>query len=286
MAELFSEFIMILFSESKLNLGLRVVAKRRDGYHNIQSIFLPFSLYDVLEVQEANSFEYVQQGCKIETNLESNLCYKTWAYFAQNYGLPAVKIYHQKSVPIGAGLGGGSANVASLIKYFNQGFALGLSLAKQIEIAAKLSADAPFFLYNSPALVTGLGELVEPIDFSIPAEYRLVLCVPEQLRVSTVQVFSKVVAVARDENDLRKFVAEPIYNWANKICNDFEAIVFAELPILAQIKAQFYADGAIFASMTGTGAGIYAIFDKSVNIVPENYPNCNLYTAPKLNWQV
>lgn len=108
---------MILFSACKLNLGLRIVAKRADSYHNIQSIFYPFPLFDILELHEADSFTYEQQGFTIEGRMEDNLCYKTWHYFSRFYGIPPLKIYHQKSVPIGAGLGGGSANVASLIKF-------------------------------------------------------------------------------------------------------------------------------------------------------------------------
>lgn len=270
---------MILFSACKLNLGLRIVAKRADSYHNIQSIFYPFPLFDILELHEADSFTYEQQGFTIEGRMEDNLCYKTWHYFSRFYGIPPLKIYHQKSVPIGAGLGGGSANVASLIKFFNQQFTLGLSMQNLMQIAANISADSPFFLQDSPALVSGLGEEIEPMDFAIPKDYLIILCIPRNLRISTAEIFRQIKPQKQDIKQLRNLSIESIADWRNILVNDFEDIVFPQYPRLAQIKAQLYVDGAIFASMTGTGAGIYGIFPNKVQININKYPQINIYTS-------
>lgn len=148
-----------------------------------------------------------------------------------------------------------------------------------MQIAANISADSPFFLQDSPALVCGLGEEIEPMDFAIPKDYLIILCIPRNLRISTAEIFRQIKPQKQDIKQLRNLSIESIADWRNILVNDFEDIVFPQYPRLAQIKAQLYVDGAIFASMTGTGAGIYGIFPNKVQIDINKYPQINIYTS-------
>lgn len=254
---------MITYPNCKINLGLHVVGKRPDGYHDLETIFLPVhSLRDELEITEG-SLSMQQDGITLDNAPEDNLCMKAWRLLHDEFDIPPVSIRLKKGIPFGAGLGGGSSDAAFTLKMLNEMFALGLIDSQLEQRAARLGADCAFFIRNRAAYAIGIGDSLEPIEIDMSA-YRIVIEIPEGEHVSTKEAYS---GLKRDlfgaiRPDLRKAVKQSIGEWRSFIVNDFEASVFPAHPAIAALKDDMYRRGALYASMTGSGAAVFGIFEK------------------------
>ena len=261
---------MITYPNCKINLGLHVVGRRPDGYHDLETIFLPVTdLCDELEIHPSTGSKQptiMQEGITLDNAPDDNLCIKAWRLLHDEFGIPAVSIRLKKGIPFGAGLGGGSSDAAFTLKMLNAMFSLGLDAAGLEHRAARLGADCAFFIQNRPAYATGIGDQLEPLSqFSIlNSQFSIQIEVPEGEHVSTKEAYQGLNRdlFGRPRPDLRETVRRPIEEWRNLIVNDFEASVFPAHPAIAALKEDMYARGAIYASMTGSGAAVFGIFDK------------------------
>lgn len=250
---------MIVFPNAKINLGLQIVAKRPDGFHNIASCFYPVGWSDALEILPASaetSFE--SSGIQIPGEASGNLCLRAYQLVAADYSLPPVRIHLHKAVPIGAGLGGGSADGAFTIKLLNQLFELGLSVQQMQQYARQLGSDCAFFIENKPVYCFEKGDQFEPIDLSLSGKW--IRLVNPGIHVSTAEAYAGVRPTL-PSTDLRALLQEPITAWRSTVQNDFEASVATKYPAIANIKNTLYQQGALYASMTGSGSTIYGIFE-------------------------
>ena len=249
---------MIVYPNGKINLGLNVLEKRADGYHEISSVFYPVKqLFDMLEILPADNFSFSSSGIAIPGG--SNICNKAFDLLKADYDVGNVKIHLHKMIPIGAGLGGGSADGAFVLKALNELFELNLTNNQLEKYALKLGADCPFFIENTPKYVEGIGEKMTAIDLDL-SDYDIKFIFPE-LHISTAEAYGGVTPDIPEHN-LLDAIKHPINNWKEEVQNDFEVSAFAKYPQLAKMKAKLYADGAIYASMTGSGSVIYGVLRK------------------------
>lgn len=253
---------MILFPNAKINLGLNVVSKRADGYHNLETIFYPIPIYDALEVlispNLASRYEFTSSGIEMDCSVEKNLCIKAYNLLAKDFELQPVLIHLHKHIPMGGGLGGGSADATFMLVALNTLFSLDISDDKLINYAVQLGADCPFFVKNKACFASGIGEVLEPINLSLKGYY-LVLANPN-IHISTAEAFSNISPKAPVVSIL-EHIAKPQVEWKNLLKNDFEESVFPAHPEIKIMKERFYADGALYVSMSGSGSSVYAIFD-------------------------
>ena len=247
---------MIVYPNAKINIGLNILEKRADSYHNLSSVFYPvIELFDTLEILPAKDFSFSSSGLSIPGN--SNICFKAFELLKADFGIDNVTIHLHKKIPIGAGLGGGSSDGAFTLKALNELFELELSIIKLEYYALKLGADCPFFIENVPKYVTGIGENLMSIDLDLSA-YKLKFIFPE-FRISTSEAYVDVVPNITETN-LLYLINQPIENWKSIVKNDFEFSAFLKYPKLKLLKESLYSDGAIYASMTGSGSVIYGLF--------------------------
>ncbi len=256
---------MITYPNCKINLGLHIVGKRPDGYHDLETIFVPVTdMCDELEIVEG-PLSMSQDGIALDNAPEDNLCMKAWQLLNDEFGIPAVSIRLKKNIPFGAGLGGGSSDAAFTLKMLNEMFALGLSDSQLEQRAARLGADCAFFIQNRPAYATGIGDRLEPIDFNIQdSKFSIHIEIPEGEHVSTKEAYTGLnrELFGTQRPDLREAVKQPIERWRDLIVNDFETSIFPAHPAIAAIKEEMYRRGALYASMTGSGAAVFGIFAK------------------------
>ena len=251
---------MLLFPNAKINIGLDIVARRSDGYHDIETLFVPVpELADVLEIVFAEEAKMVQYGLEYDGEPEDNLCFRAFRLLQKEKGIGNVEIHLYKKIPVGAGFGGGSADCAFTLLALDSLFNLGLSKEELADYAATLGSDCPFFIYNRPMMASGRGEILKPCEIDLSG-YRIELATPD-IHVSTREAYSKVVP-AQPETPLAERLARPIGQWRGSVKNDFEPSVFAAHPSLAAIKEDFYSRGAVYASLSGSGAALYGIFKK------------------------
>ena len=267
---------MITFPNAKINLGLNIVEKRPDGYHNLETIFYPINLQDALEVtrRENNDKEYTLHisGSSLEGEPEDNLVVKAYKLLKKDYpGLLPVDIHMYKHIPAGAGLGGGSSDAACMIKLLNDKFSLGLSTERMEEYAVKLGADCSFFIRNKPVFATGIGNLFEPVELSLKG-YHIILIKPD-IFVSTRDAFAEIKPV-RPAVSLKEIVKQPMETWKNSMKNDFEDSVFKKFPEIADIKDELYDLGAVYAAMSGSGSSVYGIFKAPIENVEDKFCGC------------
>ena len=277
---------MIAYPNVKLNLGLHVLRRREDGYHDLDTLFVPFTgFHDTLEIitgddysrtsahlQETYAGAQLAQGITPDGKLMVTLARKegvdwdplkdltarAYALLAEQYKLPPMKIYLEKTSPVGAGLGGGSADAASALRLIAELADLTLSDVELAGLAARLGSDCAFFIYNRPMLGSGRGEILEPFDIDLSG-YRVEVTVPEDIAVSTADAYRGIVPKER-EHPLRDILVRPVEEWKGLLVNDFETTVFARYPRLAEIKQSLYDSGAVYAAMSGSGSALFAIF--------------------------
>ncbi|TAJ14165.1 4-(cytidine 5'-diphospho)-2-C-methyl-D-erythritol kinase [Marinilabiliaceae bacterium JC017] len=262
---------MICFPNAKINLGLNIINKRSDGYHNIETVFLPIGLRDVLEVvhncEGKQDYTWGNTGIVVDTPPENNICIKALRLMQQEVALSPIQIHLHKHIPFGAGLGGGSADAAFMLKLLNDFFELSLSNEKLKEMAVKLGADCSFFVDNMPAYATGIGEIMEPVTLNLEG-YHLVLIVPD-IHVSTPEAYSLVVPKKPDVC-VKDSIKRPVEEWKDSIKNDFEISVFSKYPAIAELKQMLYDKGAVYASMSGSGSSVYGIFREEPELKMES----------------
>ncbi|WP_286858270.1 MULTISPECIES: 4-(cytidine 5'-diphospho)-2-C-methyl-D-erythritol kinase [Sphingobacterium] len=250
---------MILFANAKINIGLQVIAKRTDGYHELNSVFYPLPLYDIIELLETDKEQstLTVQGERIPGDQADNLCLRAHALLKKEFDIPSVTIDLIKQIPIGAGLGGGSADASFVLKGLNELFKLNLTDLQLKEYAAQLGADCPFFIGNTPVFATGIGTDFKTVSLDL-SEYYIAVIMPD-IHISTAEAYKGVKPKASDVN-LEEAIRLPIQEWKFLIRNDFEDDIFDNHPLLKEIKEALYQKGAIYASMSGSGAAIYGIF--------------------------
>ena len=267
---------MITFPHAKINIGLQVTERRPDGYHNLDTVFYPIPIHDVLEVIVAEGADYDCRlhisGITIEGDTDNNLVVRAYRLLAADYAMPSVDIYLHKHIPTGAGLGGGSADAAFTLKMLNEMFSLGLSEPQLSGYASRLGSDCAFFIYNRPMIGEGRGEILTEYDLGDlfgcdnsdgkSSKYDLQVLVPEGISVSTADAYGGIVPKL-PEVALRNALARPIEQWDGVLVNDFETTVFEKHPALAAIKRSLYDSGAVYASMSGSGSALFAVYPKS-----------------------
>lgn len=263
---------MVLFPNCKINLGLHITSKRTDGYHDLETVFYPVALKDALEIIPSTETSFQLSGLRIDGNFNDNLCIKAYELLKRDFpDLPSVSIYLYKAIPLGSGLGGGSADGAFMLLMLNKEFQLNVSEQQLINYALKLGSDCPFFIINKPCFATGRGENLFPVEVDLSA-HKIVLVNPG-VHVSTKKAFSNLKPAA-PEKSTREIIAQPISTWKDELINDFEKNVFEEFPSIKEIKDNLYDSGAVYASMTGSGSTVYGIFhaDAKMDVdFPENY---------------
>lgn len=254
---------MLVFPNAKINIGLNIVEKRPDGFHNIESCFYPIGWSDALEITAAEAFSFETDGISIPGNNADNLCKKAYDILAGDYELHPVKMHLLKAIPIGAGLGGGSSDAAFAIKALNDFFKLDISYEKQLDYARRLGSDCAFFILNKPAYCFQKGDCFEDIDLKLAGKW--IVLVNPGIHISTIEAYAGIKPEAAKTN-LRDDLKEPVAGWATRIKNDFEATLFPKYPLLKEIKQRLYDDGAGYASMSGSGSTVYGIFDQQKNL--------------------
>ena len=279
---------MITYPNVKLNVGLRVLRRREDGYHDLDTLFIPYTgFHDTLEIitgddysrtsahlQETYSPEQMAQGISADGKLMvtlarkegvdwdplKDLTAKAYGLLAEQYKLPPMKIYLEKTSPVGAGLGGGSADAAFALRMIAELAGISLSDEELAALAARLGSDCAFFIYNRPMLGSGRGEILEPFEIDLSG-YRIEVTVPEDIAVSTADAYRGIVPKIPD-TPLREVLSHPVEEWKGLLVNDFETTVFAKHPRLAEIKQSLYDNDAVYAAMSGSGSALFALYRK------------------------
>ena len=252
---------MITFPNIKINLGLSITEKRPDGYHNLETVFYPVALEDALEIrtnpEAQQKFTLHQHGMEIAGNPENNLVVKAYLLLDKEFHLPPVEIHLYKHIPSGAGLGGGSSDAAFMLKLLNEHYNLQLSDNQLEDYAATLGADCAFFIKNTPTYAEGIGNIFSPIELSLKG-YRIMI-VKQDVFVSTREAFANI-RPHRPEYPVREVIRRPVAEWKDTLINDFEASVFPQYPVIGEIKEELYHQGAIYASMSGSGSSVFGLF--------------------------
>ncbi len=254
---------MISFPNAKINIGLYITQKRPDGYHNLESVFYPVACTDALEIINADQLGFSSTGIVIPGQELDNICVKAYQLLQNKFNLPPVHIHLHKAVPIGAGMGGGSADAAFTLKMLNDFFKLNLTTPQIIAFAQQLGADCAFFVENKPKYCFNKGDEFEAIELDL-SQYKIVLINPN-IHISTAEAYAGIVPKIAEIN-LKIELLKPIETWQNTIHNQFEDHLFVTYPILPQIKANLYQSGAKYASMTGSGSTLYGIFDQETEL--------------------
>lgn len=271
---------MILFPNAKINLGLDILFKREDGYHEVVTAMIPVGWHDILEIVPARGTEttLTTSGRPVNCPTEKNLVMKAYRAMAEIVNLPAVDIYLRKIIPDGAGLGGGSADAAFMLRGLNELFALGFSDDRLAEIASSIGADCPFFIYNRPMLATGTGTALSPIDINLDGLTAVIVKPAEG--VTTATAYSRVTPSIPDKA-LPETVCLPVTEWRGRLKNDFEPSVFPLLPQVAAIKKHLDEMGAVYSSMSGSGSAVYGLFkcDILAETVKADFPECDTWTG-------
>lgn len=248
---------MIVFPNAKINIGLNVISKREDGYHNIETIFYPVKLSDALEIADSGNTEFTLSGWRLGGSVEDNLIYKAYLLLKNDFKLPKFKIHLHKTIPFGAGLGGGSSDAAFTIKLLNEYFNLGLDLAQLEKYASLLGADCSFFIFNKPAFASGIGDQLKPVEIDL-SDYEILIVKPK-VAVNT-SVAYRNIKPANPSFSLQELNKISIEEWKNLVVNDFEKTVFPTYPEIQNLKEVLYEMGAIYASMSGSGSAVFGVF--------------------------
>jgi 4-diphosphocytidyl-2-C-methyl-D-erythritol kinase len=263
---------MIAFPNAKINLGLHITEKRQDGFHNLETVFLPIKWSDVLEFAEADELCFTSSGIQLDGLPESNLVMKAYQLLKKDFDLPPLKIHLHKQIPFGAGLGGGSSDAAFMLRLLNQTFDLNLSLQRLLEYAAILGSDCPFFIRNEPVYATGRGEIMWPVEVRLNDMF--ILLVKPPVEVSTAKAFQFVVPQKPDFS-LPDLLQLPVEKWRGQVINQFESSVFQQYPAIGKLHSLLYELGAVYASMSGSGSCVFGLFRELptdwISLFPSNY---------------
>ena len=255
---------MIQFSPCKINLGLSILEKRADGFHALETVFYPVGLHDIVEVVPTKLFTFSHSGISIPGDASNNLCVKAFHLLKADYPqITAVKIHLHKNIPMGAGLGGGSGDGTTVLILLNQLFELKLTQKQLLDYAARLGSDCPFFIFNEACHASGRGEILEPIAIDL-SNYTIALIHPG-IHIATSWAFQQLSPCVKEKSILT-IIKQPIETWKSELINDFEAPVFKAHPALEDLKNNLYEQGAIYASMSGSGSSLFGIFPKGTKL--------------------
>lgn len=253
---------MVIFPNAKINLGLRITSKREDGYHNLDTVFYPIPLYDILEIipqQKNGELVFTSSGIPVPGEHNSNLCIKAYALLKNDFPwIPSVRLHLHKTIPMGAGMGGGSSDAAFMLRLMNQTFDLKIDDLQLKVYALALGSDCPFFIDNTPVHATGRGELMKPIACNLSQKSIVLVC--PGIHISTKEAFGNIEPSSHGPSTL-DMVGQAIETWRSSLVNEFEKTVFPLYPQLSDTKDQLYEMGAQYASMTGSGSTIFGIFE-------------------------
>lgn len=250
---------MIDFPSCKINLGLNITEKRPDSFHNIETVFYPVKWTDALEIIEGGNepFQLIVSGLKVEGNTEENLIFKAYKLLSEVQKLPALKVHLHKVLPMGAGLGGGSSDAAFFLKLVNKQLKLNLSTEKLTEMAQKLGADCAFFIKNTPVFAKGKGDQLESIAVDL-SKYHILVVYPG-IHSSTKEAYEGV-QLGKPQKSIKVILQQPIETWKNELVNDFEKSIFKKYPEIEKLKNTLYENGAIYASLSGSGSAVFGVF--------------------------
>ena len=255
---------MIAFPNAKINLGLNIVSKRPDGYHNLESCFYPVLWQDILEILPSKKTQFTSSGIDIPGNPDSNLCLKAYQFLKKDFDIPPVNIHLHKIIPIGAGLGGGSADATFTLKMLNELFELQISDESLERYASQLGSDCPFFVENKPVYATGTGTDFSSINIDLTGKY--IVIVKPEVHVSTAKAYAGITPQVPPINVKEIIEIRNTREWKDLLKNDFEEGIFHSHPEVAAVKQLLYDHGAIYASMSGSGSAVFGIFDFEPNI--------------------
>jgi len=251
---------MIIFSPAKINLGLQVLERRSDGFHNLQSLMYPTGLCDILEIHQREGdpdLHFKQSGIRFEKDLEQNLCVEAWKLFSEAFTLPPLSMHLHKQIPVGAGLGGGSSNASATLMGLNQLIGEKLHLEELARMSSRLGSDCPYFLHKGAMLMEGRGEILTRIPLRLDTYY-LVLIFPG-IHISTAKAYAGI-RPAHPELFIQELIQYRVDQWKELMKNDFEESLFESYPLLAELKNQLYGSGAVYASLSGSGSALYGLF--------------------------
>ena len=249
---------MIVYPHAKINLGLHILEKRSDGFHNIESLLYPVELCDILEIKPAEQIRLFLYGLPIEGDPKNNLCLKAWEMLRQDFSIPPLQFHLYKRIPCGAGLGGGSSDGAYTLKLLNSYFSLDLSQEQLLSYAARLGSDCPSFIPKRPSLACGRGEQITAYDIDLSG-FRILICRPP-LFISTAQAYARS-RPKQPEHSLINALSLPVSLWKEHLINDFEEVLFPVFPVLRQYKETLYDSGAVYAALSGSGAALFGLYD-------------------------
>ena len=255
---------MLNFPNAKINLGLHITEKRKDGYHNIDSCFYPIPMKDILEIVDAEESRLITKGLSIPGDPQNNLIWKAFQMIRTDFTIPEQEILLYKNIPMGAGMGGGSADGAFMLTLMNQKFKLGLNIAELEAYALQLGSDCPFFIQNQPKHVMGRGEILNNIEIDLSG-WHLALVFPG-IHIGTKEAYAGITPNKNRASVKEIIEGKAIADWKNELMNDFEASVFNSYPQLAEIKTKLYEAGATYAAMTGSGSTLFGIFKEQQDI--------------------
>ena len=277
---------MLTFPCAKINLGLNITSEREDGYHNLETVFFPVPITDALEVKLMhNDFPSYEPcdlkitGNAVDCDEQNNLVVKAYKLLAQDFSLPRVHTHLVKRIPMQAGLGGGSADGAFMIRLLDERFRLNMGIAEMERYASRLGSDCAFFITAEPSFGTGRGEVLEPVQIvenNLQAFY--IAIVKPAVAVSTREAFKQIVC-RQPEHCCRDIVRQPVETWKAMLTNDFEIPAFRQHPELPAIKQQLYNLGAVYAQMSGSGSAFFGLFRREPQQVKETFPGCFTFTS-------
>lgn len=265
---------MIRFPNAKINIGLHILRKREDGYHDLNAFFVPIKWNDVLEIIPSTDgiFNFKQSGISLDCPIDQNLCVKAYELLRSKYEIPSVHMQLLKNLPFGAGMGGGSSDASSVLLLLNQLFKLNIEDSELHKMALTLGADCPFFIYNKPSFVSGIGDEIQVLEKKILRKsYKLILLKPK-VHISTAEAY-KGVYISGDAFSIQTLMESELEDWKHFLRNDFEEHLFRTYPLLKELKVQLYNQGALYASMTGSGSALYGIFNNNTPIDRALFPD-------------
>ncbi|MFO7853371.1 MAG: 4-(cytidine 5'-diphospho)-2-C-methyl-D-erythritol kinase [Bacteroidota bacterium] len=254
---------MTTFPNAKINIGLNIVGKRQDGYHNIESLFYPVGARDALEFviqpKGNDSDELIVTGLETSCSMEENFAVKAVNLLRKEYSIPPLKIHLHKVIPPGSGLGGGSSDAAFMLKYLNRYFSLGIDDQKLRDMSLEIGSDCAFFVNNKPAFVSGRGEVIQETDFSLEGKY--LLLVYPGITISTAEAYS-MINPGRPDKSLTEIIKQPIGEWRYTLKNDFQDMIISRYPLIGKLINKIYNENALYCSMSGSGSTVYGIFEE------------------------
>ena len=248
---------MIAFTPAKINIGLRILNKRPDGFHNIDSYFYPVPLYDMIEIKTEDTDELVQTGILTSTSMEGNLVYKALKLLRNDYEIPPLKIHLHKQIPVQAGLGGGSGNAVGMLQLLNREFDLKIDHEQMLQYAAALGSDCPFFVNAQASRISSRGEVLRSINLSLKSCH--IIIIKPHLSISTAEAFA---AIKPSDMLLPEISSLRIEDYQNQLLNDFDIALSAKYPEIQEIKEWLLQQGAFMASLSGSGSAVFGLFEK------------------------